>query len=956
MCLSRLFLTTLLCATLAVGAPLRAGAAAGPPAATAAIDLSAVPPRPRAPNDASEYRRFVLPNGMKVLLLSDPKLNKASASVAVGVGSLSDPPGRQGLAHYLEHMLFLGTEKYPSVSEFGEYLQRNGGYSNAYTARDRTNYHLEVQPPAFEGALDRFAQFFVAPLFTPEFNEREVNAVHSEYQKNLENDGWREFALRNTVVRPGHPARSFNIGSRETLTGTPREELLAFHRRYYSANRMTLALTGPESLDQLERWARQYFAPVPDLQRPELRYPADYLPPKPALRLLRMTPVADLRRMTLSFPLPDLRAYVASKPAESVGFVLGHEGPGSLLSVLKAEGLATGVAAGADAETPDYGSFELQISLTPEGLARHERVLALAFAAIEQLRRSGLPPALFRERQAMAALDERYRDKGEGAGRAVALANALMDYPIEIAERVPYLWLQPDPAALQAVLAQLRPDNLLVTLVAKGLPADRVEPHFGTRYSYVEDTGPAYAALLSPPQVAALQLPAPNPYVPAHTELLPPEPVRLIDEPALSLYHLQDTEFQRPLVAQVMRFRLPRTMASLRNATLLRFYEACVRESLNETTYVAGQAGLHFALSASLEGVMLSLDGYDASAPRLLDEVAGALTACPLSPQRFAALKDRLLRELAAFEQVDAYLALTESRRRAVREFHWRPDELLPVAREVTLAQVQDFARTLYARGRLEALSYGNLGAADAAAALRRVAARLQPAPVPAAELLRRRLLVMAPGQSLRTSEQLSVNNSAFRREYVLGSDTPELRAATLALAAFIGPPTYAELRTRQQLGYIVFGGAGHEERTQFAYFIVQSGDHPADVLEARADAFIGQLPAQLAALPDAAWRTIQAGVRAQLDEKDKSVAERAGRLFELAYDFDGDWARRQATRTALDGLSQQRAAQILAEAVAPASARTRSFLGFAREHRPQAAPAVSFSDASAWKAGQGYE
>ena len=113
--------------TLCVCAPVRA----------AGIDPATVPPREAAPNDASAYRRFVLPNGMKVLLLSDPKLNVASASVAVGVGNLADPPQRQGLAHYLEHMLFLGTEKYPSVEDFGEYLERNGGSNNAYTAREQ---------------------------------------------------------------------------------------------------------------------------------------------------------------------------------------------------------------------------------------------------------------------------------------------------------------------------------------------------------------------------------------------------------------------------------------------------------------------------------------------------------------------------------------------------------------------------------------------------------------------------------------------------------------------------------------------------------------------------------------------------------------------------------------------------------------------------------------------------
>jgi insulysin len=922
----------------------------------AGIDPASVPPRQAAPNDQSAYRRFVLPNGMKVLLLSDPKLNVASAAVAVGVGSLADPPQRPGLAHYLEHMLFLGTEKYPSVEEFGEYLQRNGGYNNAYTARDRTNYHLEVRPEAFDGALDRFAQFFIAPKFTPEFNAREVNAVNSEFQKNLENDSWREFALRNTVYREGHPARNFNIGSVETLKGTTRDELLAFHDRYYSANRMTLSLTGPMGLDRLEAWARSYFAPVPDHQRPELHYPADYLPSKAALRILRMEPVKDLRRMSLSFPLPDLRPLAGSKPAELIAFVLGHEGAGSLLSALKAEGLATGLSAGAEADTHDYGSFDITVNLTPQGLTQYERVLSMVFAAIDLLQRQGVPAHVFAERRTMALLEERFRDKGEGASLASTLANEVMDYPLEIAERVPYLWLQEDPSAVQKVLGTLRRDNLLVTLVAKGLKVDKTERYFGTRYSYVEDTGPAWLALAKRAAVAALSLPRPNAFIPKSTVVLPIEPARLIDEPTLSLYYAQDTEFQRPYVSHQMRFRLPREAASLRQAALLDFYEACVKESLVEATYPAAEAGLGFEFEASLKGVRIGIEGYDASTGRLLDEVLIKLRDCALPAERFAALKDRRLRELSAFERVDAYQTLTESRRRAVREFHFRPDEMLSVARDLTLAQVQAFARSLYARGKLEALSYGNIGAADAVAVARRVAAALQLGPVPDQDLLRRRLLVQPAGQTLRTSETLKVNNSAYRREVVLGGDSPQLRAATLTLASFIGPLVYSELRTQQQLGYIVFGGAGNEGRSQFAYFIIQSGDYPADVLESRADAVIRRLPAQLQALDDAQWQTIVAGVRAKLEEKDKSISERTRRLFELAYEFDADWARQGATIEALASLTRQQVADILASALAEDKARNRVFLGFARNHQPKTPPAVTFSDAAAWKAGQRFE
>ena len=907
------------------------------------------PPRP-APNDEAEYRRFTLENGMKVILLSDPKLNKSSASLAVAVGSFSDPANRQGLAHFLEHMLFLGTEKYPDEADYGNYLKTNGGYNNAYTAGDHTNYLLEIRHEAFEGALDRLSQFFIAPLFTPQFTEREMNAVNSENQKNLENDGWRGYQLTNTLYRPDHPANHFSTGSRETLGGTTREELLAFYRAHYSANQMTLALVSKSSLDDLEAWARKYFSPVENRKLAPIDYPADYLPPKAALRLARMEPIKDLRQLTFEFPLPATRQFWTSKPGSLIGFILGHEGEGSLLSALKAEGLATGLGASVDANTKDFGSFNVAITLTPTGLEKYPRVLELFFAAIQRLRTAGYPAYLFKERAVMARLDETFKDKGEGANRAVLLANQIRDFPLEIAEREPYLWLKEDPAAYDLLLRQIRPDNMLAVLTAKGVPTNLTERYYGTKYSYTEDTGAAYQALLNPPDIAAIQLPKPNPFVPASAAVLPTQPLRLIDEPALSLYYSQDTEFLRPMVAEVYRFRLPRTFASLENSVLLRFYEACVREALNETAYTAGEAGLNFTLNAALEGVEISVEGYDVSAPRLLEAIAGNLVDFKLPDERFIAIKDRILRELGNFPRADAYQILLETRRATVREFHYRPDEQLPVAQGVTLAGVRNFARTLYARGKLEALVHGNVTGDTAIADARRFGAALKNQPVPDADLLRRRVLAQKPGESVRTSEKLVVNNSAFRREYVLGDDSPESRAVTLVLANFISEPFFSELRTRQQLGYIVAANAGGEENTNFAFFLIQSGDHPADEVEKRADDFIIKLPLMLSGLSDDAWATIVGGVRAQLEEKDKAVADRAKRLFGLGYDKAADWSRRNETLAALDQLTKARTGEILDHALGLSTRQMRTFLGFARQHESKAPPETTYTDRPAWK------
>ncbi|HEX2861054.1 MAG TPA: insulinase family protein, partial [Lacunisphaera sp.] len=570
-----------------------------------------------------------------------------------------------------------------------------------------------------------------------------------------------QYQLTNSLYRTGHPANHFSTGSRETLGGTTRDELLAFYRAHYSANTMTLALVGKASLDELEKWARTYFTPIKNHALKPIDYPADYLPPKAALRLVRMEPVKDLRLLTLEFPLPAMRHLWPSKPDRLIGFILGHEGEGSLLSALKAEGLATGLGASADANAKDFGSFNIQVSLTPAGLEKYPRVLELFFSAIKRLDSAGYPSALFQERAAMARLDETFQDKGEGANRAVHLANQIRDFSLEIAEREPYLWLQEDPAAYQLLLGQIRPDNMLAILTAKGVPTDKTEKYYGTKYSYTEETGAAYAALLNPPDVAAIQLPKPNPFVPATAAVLPTQPIHLINEPALSLYYAQDTEFLRPMVAEVYRFRVPRSLASLETSVLLRFYEACVREALNETAYTAGEAGLHFTFNAALEGVEIAVDGYDASAPRLLEAIAANLVDFKLPEERFAAIKDRLVRELANFPRADAYMILLETRRAAVREFHYRPDEQLPVAQTMTLGAVRDFAKKLYARGKLEALVHGNVTADTAIAHARQFGSVLRSQPVADADLLRRRVLTQKPGESIRTSEPLVVNNSA---------------------------------------------------------------------------------------------------------------------------------------------------------------------------------------------------
>ncbi|MCV6605303.1 MAG: insulinase family protein, partial [Porticoccaceae bacterium] len=231
------------------------------------------------PLDNKAYRYVELDNGIRAILISDSKAVKSLASLNVNVGSYEDPEEWNGLAHFLEHMLFLGTEKYPDSAEYNEYLDSNGGSHNAYTSYDVTNYHFSVDNSAYEGALDRFAQFFIKPLFTEKYVDREKNAVHSEYYTRIEKDPIRNIEVFENTINPAHPAFKFNAGNLDTLSDKPdrpaRDELIDFYETYYSADLMTLALVSNKSLDELEQLARDKFSAVPKLDNvPETQFPA----------------------------------------------------------------------------------------------------------------------------------------------------------------------------------------------------------------------------------------------------------------------------------------------------------------------------------------------------------------------------------------------------------------------------------------------------------------------------------------------------------------------------------------------------------------------------------------------------------------------------------------------------------------------------------------------------------
>lgn len=169
-------------------------------------------------------------------------MTNSAACMFVSVGSLQDPenplsqdePKKKidGMAHFCEHMLFLGTEKYPEENHYQTFLQQNGGDSNAATGEEYTYFYFNVNNKKFNDALDIFSQFFKNPLFNESAMEREINAIENEFKMNLTSEEVATDQLEKShVAKPGSIVNRFLIGNKESLqVDNILEELKKFYK------------------------------------------------------------------------------------------------------------------------------------------------------------------------------------------------------------------------------------------------------------------------------------------------------------------------------------------------------------------------------------------------------------------------------------------------------------------------------------------------------------------------------------------------------------------------------------------------------------------------------------------------------------------------------------------------------------------------------------------------------
>ena len=233
---------------------------------------------------------FMLENGMQGVVIQDHRAPVVTHMVWYRVGSADEPPGKSGIAHFLEHLMFKGTDEIPDGA-FSKIVAENGGQDNAFTSYDYTAYFQRIASDRLEIVMRMEADRMVDLRLSEAVVTPERAVILEERSQRTDNDPGSLFREQmDAALYLNHPYRIPVIGWRREMEGLTLEDALAFYARHYGPDNAILVVAGDVTPDEVERLARMHYGPIPAAVIAERERPGE--PPHLAPRRLEM---ADAR-------------------------------------------------------------------------------------------------------------------------------------------------------------------------------------------------------------------------------------------------------------------------------------------------------------------------------------------------------------------------------------------------------------------------------------------------------------------------------------------------------------------------------------------------------------------------------------------------------------------------------------------------------------------------------------
>ncbi|KFD14803.1 protease III [Serratia marcescens subsp. marcescens ATCC 13880] len=846
----------------------------------------------KSEHDPRQYEAIKLANGMTVLLVSDAQAPKSLAALALPVGSLEDPNSQLGLAHYLEHMVLMGSKRYPEPENLSEFLKKHGGSHNASTASYRTAFYLEVENDALEPAVDRMADAIAEPLLDPGNADRERNAVNAELTMARSRDGMRMAQVGAETLNPAHPSARFSGGNLDTLKDKPdsklHDELTGFYKRYYSANLMMGVLYGNQPLPQLADIAAKTFGRVPnhDASVPPITVPA--VTPEQQGIIIHYVPAQPRKQLKVEFRIDNNSAAFRSKTDTYISYLIGNRSKNTLSDWLQKQGLADAINAGADPMVDRNGGvFAISVSLTDKGLAQRDQVVAAIFNYLKMLRSEGIKQSYFDEISHVLNLDFRYPSITRDMDYIEWLVDTMLRVPVEHALDAPYLADRYDPKAIAERLDAMTPQNARIWFVSPDEPHNKTAYFVNAPYQVDKITPQRFTQWQQLESGISLSLPALNPYIPDDFTLTKPshefkKPEKVVDKPGLRVLYMPSRYFaDEPKADVTVAFRNAKTMDSARNQVLFSLTDYLAGLALDQLSYQASVGGLSFSTSPN-NGLMFNANGFTQRLPQLLTALIEGYSSFTPTEDQLAQAKSWYLEQLDAAEKGKAFELAIQPVQMVSRVPYSERSERREVLKTLTLKDVLAYRDSLLAEATPELLVVGNMSKQQVDTLASTLKHRLG---CTGSEWWHGEDVVVDKNHLANLQQVGSSTDSALAAVYVpTGYDEVTGMAYSSLLGQIIQPWFYSQLRTQEQLGYAVFAFPMSVGRQWGVGFLLQSNSKQPAYLYQRYQDFYPKTEKRLRDMSEADFEQYKQALINELKQRPQTLSEEASRF---ANDFD---------------------------------------------------------------------
>ncbi|EGD78902.1 hypothetical protein PTSG_01878 [Salpingoeca rosetta] len=757
----------------------------------------------------------------------------AAVALSIAAGSFEDPPEAPGLAHFLEHMVFMGSSKYPEEDALEDFLQSHSGYSNAHTEAEQTCFYFDIDPPHLSKALDIFAQFFVDPLLLADAVDRERQAVDSEFKLALQDDYSRTQQVVFAHARKDSVLAHFTWGNDESLKDLPkkagkdiRKLLFDFHAKHYNAENMCAVVRGPQSLDELQAMAEASLSAIPrgrgPLRNDGTTFPATWEHAWNTAdfhQLFFVAPIKDDHELFLIWNFESLFETWRVKPMMYVSELVGHEGKGSILHRLQELRWCTGLTAGNSGDGAEASSrhcfFQIVLTLTDEGLRHVREIVMIVMQYLTMIRTAGPQRHFFDECKQISENHFRFQQDSESIDFVEGAACEMPYYPDANIFNGDVVIMDYDADTITKLIGRLTFGNMLAVVSSKSV-ADMCtleERWFGTKYakqSFPPDWTDEALAIEAgdTPCPAFLHMPPPNPFVASDFEFKEKtdankEPVVIFSTKDIECWHLHDNTHHVPRTGIMVQLCNSVMTETARGRIAGQLLVTILRRELKEELYQAEIADLEYDIRSDELGISFSVTGYSSKVDLVFRILCSRIFHLTFDAGVFAMSKEKLLRSLYN-QSLDPSNVARELRLTCLCPRIFEIEDMYTALKSMSLKDMQSLYSQLMRANRAVLYVHGNATKEDAMSALSELQQRRPSTPY--SQFSEQHVLKLTPGFLLCRAENRNEQdvNNALQMYFQVQETDKRAQATHRLLSNMVEEPFFQDLRTRQQLGYSV--------------------------------------------------------------------------------------------------------------------------------------------------------